>query len=177
MMEEDRGKGVRNMGWGIVGYHRGRGSMGHCAEVYDAELVGLTQATKAATEYTRTHEQVRHIHIFADNTAAVTSIYEPKPTPGQQQMVRTMHMVDEFLHQDEERTFSIEWCPGHKDVEGNEHADEEAKRGADIWTRDFMTMTNAKRTTKEEALEQWRGDWQKASTAGGFSIANRMPPR
>lgn len=183
MREEGTDKAVRNTGWGIVGYHwgreifSGRGGMGHKAEVYDAELVGLTQATKAATEYTRWHEQVRHVHVFADNTAAVTSIYEPKPTPGQLQMVRTTHMVDDFLNRDEGRTFSIEWCPGHKDVEGNERADEEAKLGSEAWSQDFTTMTNAKRSTKESALEEWRKDWQRASTTGGFSIANRMKPR
>ncbi|KNZ73242.1 hypothetical protein J132_08010 [Termitomyces sp. J132] len=127
--------------------------------------------------YTRQHRRVKHVHIFADNTAAVTSAYEPKPTPGQQQMISITHSVDKYLEESDERTISIEWCPGHEDVEGNEQADAEAKKGAEIQTQDYVMMTNAKRRAKERALEGWRNEWQKTPPTGGFAVANRLPPR
>ena len=86
-----------------MGYRRGeeiftdRGGLGQKAEVYDAELVGIAQAAKNAIRYADRHRQVKHIHIFADNTSAVTSAYEPKPKPGQKQMCQITHLVDGFL--------------------------------------------------------------------------------
>ncbi|KAH0590560.1 hypothetical protein H2248_000701 [Termitomyces sp. 'cryptogamus'] len=46
-------------------------------------MMGLTEAAKAATEYTKTHPQIKSVHIFTDNTAAVSSIYchDPSPEP------------------------------------------------------------------------------------------------
>ncbi|KNZ73023.1 hypothetical protein J132_01408 [Termitomyces sp. J132] len=170
-------------GWGVVGYHKGRevftvrGCMGHKAEVYDAELTGLEKATTLATEYAKRHRQVKHIHVHADNTAAVTSAYELKPAPGQLQMFNITHTVDKFLEENDERTISIEWCPGHEDIKGNERADAEAKAGTELRAQDHTTLTNAKRGVKERALEKWREEWQKTPPAGGFAIANRLPPR
>ena len=136
-MQEDEEK-IRITRWGIVRYYlraeifAERGGLGQLAKVYDAELTGLAKAAKAATSYMARHGQVKHIHIYADNTAAVTSAYELKPRPGQLQMTRVTRAVDNFLKDDMERTFSIEWCPSHEDVIGNERADEEAKVGAEL---------------------------------------------
>ncbi|KAG5725035.1 putative 115 kDa protein in type-1 retrotransposable element [Termitomyces sp. T112] len=103
MREDDMGGNTKIVRWGIVGYHKGRevfsdrGGLGSNAEVYDTELVGIAQATKAATNYAKRKQQVRHVRLFADNTAAVTLAYRPKPTPGQLQMVKITHQVNTFL--------------------------------------------------------------------------------
>lgn len=60
-----------------------RGGLGCHAKVYNVELMGIAKAMKSATEFADRHEQVKHIHIYADNTAAVTSAYEPKLKLGQ----------------------------------------------------------------------------------------------
>lgn len=151
--------------------------MGYHAEVYDTELTGIARAMKSATEFADKHEQVKHIRIYADNTAAVTSAYEPKPKPGQLQMVRVTRAVDSFLEGDRERTVSIEWCPGHEDVAGNERADEEAKAGTEMWSQEYTTITNAKRRTKEKALEKWEREWKRTPPSGEFAVANRLKPR
>lgn len=114
---------------------------------------------------------------FADNTAAVTTVYELKLRPGQKQMIRTTYVVDEYLDGDGERMLSIKWCPGHKDVEGNERADEKAKAGSELWAQDHSTMTNARRRTKEKALKTWQDEWKRTPATGGFTVANRMQPR
>ncbi|KNZ73644.1 hypothetical protein J132_10500, partial [Termitomyces sp. J132] len=150
---------------------------GSNAEVYDTELVGIAQATKAATNYAKRKRQVRHVQIFADNMAAVTLAYRPKPMPGQLQMVKITHQVDTFLGEREDRSIGIEWCPGHEKVKGNEHADEEAKKGAELWAQDHTTLTNAKRKSREKALKKWRSEWKKTLPTGGFAIANRLCPR
>ena len=181
--EDTRGEEGKVVGWGIVGYRRGeeiftdRGGLGQKAEVYDAELVGIAQAAKNAIRYADRHRQVKHIHIFADNTSAVTSAYEPKPKPGQKQMCQITHLADGFLGGCAERTMSIEWCPGHEKVRGNKRADEEAKRGTELWTRDYTTLTNAKRNVKDKALKEWTNEWKRTPPMGGFAVANRMHPK
>ncbi|KAG5734856.1 putative 115 kDa protein in type-1 retrotransposable element [Termitomyces sp. T112] len=183
MREDDMGGNTKIVGWGIVGYHKGcevfldRGGLGSNAEVYDTELVGIAQATKAATNYAKRKRQVRHVRIFADNMAAVTLAYGPKPMPGQLQMVKITHQVDTFLGEHEDRSIGIEWCPGHEKVKGNEHADEEAKKGAELWAQDHTTLTNAKRKSREKALKKWRSEWKKTLPTGDFAIANRLCPR
>ncbi|KNZ79147.1 hypothetical protein J132_01196 [Termitomyces sp. J132] len=132
------------------------GSLGRKAEVYDTELTGIARAMKAAREYADHNRRVKHVHIYADNTAAVTSVYKPKPKPGQLQMIRTTRAVDSFLEQDGERMVNIEWCPGHEEVIGNERADEEAKAEAEI---------------------RWVREWRRSPPSGGFAIANRLEPR
>ncbi|KAH0584828.1 hypothetical protein H2248_012623 [Termitomyces sp. 'cryptogamus'] len=183
MREEDDNWESKIVGWGMVGYHQGReifsgrGGLSHHAEVYDAELVGIAQAIKAATKYAMRHTKVKHIHVFADNTAAVTSAYGPKPALGQTQMLSVTHYIDRFLDRQGDRTVNIGWCPGHQEVKGNKRADGEAKRGAEKWSTDYTTMTNPKRRMKEKALKIWREDWKKKTPTGGFAIANRLEPR
>ncbi|KNZ81045.1 hypothetical protein J132_03034 [Termitomyces sp. J132] len=126
----------KDTGWGLVSYHKDRevitrrGGLGQKAEVYDAELVGLTYAAVEAVKYTKSHEVIKHIHLYADNSAAVTNVYEPKEQPGQQVMEKFTSLINNFLDGDPERTVHVECCPGHTEVPGNERADEEAKEGA-----------------------------------------------
>ncbi|KNZ73219.1 hypothetical protein J132_00608 [Termitomyces sp. J132] len=121
-----------------------RGGLGSQVEVYDAELTGIA---RAAMRYVRGRNEIRHIHIFADNTAAITSAYEPKPKPGQSNMVKITHIIDRYLEEGIDRMFGVEWCLGHKEVIGNEWADKEAKEGKELWMPNYTTLTNAKRRT------------------------------
>ncbi|KAF5374701.1 hypothetical protein D9615_009019 [Tricholomella constricta] len=172
----------KNTGWGIVGFRGGReviirrGGLGHTAEVYDAELTGLVVAATEATKYTHHHPTVKNIYIYADNAAAVTSIFEPKSAPGQFNMVTFNKTIVEFLNRSPEHKVHIEWCPGHTDVKGNERADEEAKAGATMWQEKFVTLTHAMRKSKEEILTRWTESWKRTPPSGGFGIANQFPP-
>ncbi|GLB33390.1 hypothetical protein LshimejAT787_0102740 [Lyophyllum shimeji] len=87
-MRDDEDSNRKNVGWGVVGYHNNRevivrrGGMGHTAEIYDAELTGLVTAAKEGTAFARYYPEVTHLHIFADNTAAVTAAFELKSAPA-----------------------------------------------------------------------------------------------
>ncbi|KAF5379687.1 hypothetical protein D9615_005656 [Tricholomella constricta] len=180
MLDETNNK--KNVGWGVVGYHNSRevitrrGGMGHTAEVYDAELTGLVVAAQEAIRHTQHNPVIKHVHIFADNTAAVTSVFEPKTAPGQYNMRTFNKIVTEFLDKDPTHTVIVEWCPGHTDVKGNERADAEAKAGALLWQTRFVTMTHAMRTSKAKILTRWTDEWNRTPPTGGFGIANRFPP-
>lgn len=136
---EDKERPKRCVGYGVVGYHKGNehitriGPMGSKLEVYDAEMAGLVWAACDALQYAGEHPEVKHVHFFADNTAALRSIFDPKPTAGQVHAKRFRRYVEEFLARDPESTIDINWFPGHEDTKGNERADELAKATAEMW--------------------------------------------
>ncbi|KAF8177260.1 hypothetical protein K438DRAFT_1503005, partial [Mycena galopus ATCC 62051] len=82
---ENKRSGARSVGYSVVGYHGGRervsrlGPMGSKSEVYDAEMAGLAWAAHDALQYAEAHPEVKHFHFFADNTAALKAIFDPKP--------------------------------------------------------------------------------------------------
>ncbi|KAJ7637832.1 hypothetical protein B0H17DRAFT_894633, partial [Mycena rosella] len=53
--------------------------LGKRAEVYDAELMGLYLGACKAVALAEMNEDIAHILFFADNTAAITTIFDPKP--------------------------------------------------------------------------------------------------
>ncbi|KAF5377839.1 hypothetical protein D9615_006682 [Tricholomella constricta] len=172
----------KNVGWGVVGYHKDkeviarRGGLGHTAEVYDAELTGLVVAAKEATTYAQRHPRITNLHIYADNTAAVTSSFEPKTQPGQYNISAFNKTITDFLDRNQNHSVHVEWCPGHTDVKGNERADEEAKEGAILWQPRFVTLTHAMRSSKAQVLKKWNEEWKRTPPTGGFGIANQFPP-
>lgn len=54
-----------------------------------------------------------------------------------------------------DHTVEISWPPGHKDIIGNEHADGLAKEAAERWSQDYVSLTHAKRTTKNRLEKDW----------------------
>ncbi|KAJ3934196.1 MAG: hypothetical protein NXY57DRAFT_890636, partial [Lentinula lateritia] len=71
---------------------------------------------------------VHHILIFADNSSAITTIYDQKPVAACQSYAqRFRRSIEKFLESDQRNTVEIAWCPGHEKIEGNERADGLAK--------------------------------------------------
>ncbi|KAI4293606.1 hypothetical protein K525DRAFT_214464, partial [Schizophyllum commune Loenen D] len=84
-------------------------------------------AAQFATNYIRENPQIRHLHFFADNTAAIGTIFDPRPHAGQRYSRVFHEKICKALDNHEHLTVEIEWCPGHKDIPGNERADQLAK--------------------------------------------------
>ncbi|KAE9389268.1 hypothetical protein BT96DRAFT_946996 [Gymnopus androsaceus JB14] len=74
-------------GFGFVGYWAGREvftrleGMEAMAKVYDAELAGLALGAAKAISYAEQHKEIKNLHLFADNSSAITTIYDQKPIP------------------------------------------------------------------------------------------------
>jgi hypothetical protein len=61
----------------------GSAGLDSAAEVYDGEMEALALAAGRVERLTKDNEAVRHLHFFADNTAAIATICDPKPRAGQ----------------------------------------------------------------------------------------------
>ena len=108
-------------------------SMSPRAEVFDAEMAGLAWAARDATAYLKEHHdiRIRHLHFFADNTSAVSAIFEVKTTTAQGYSHTFRELATAFLDAHPENTVTVEWTPGYKGITGNEMADELAKEAAE----------------------------------------------
>ena len=97
------------------------------AEVYDAEIAALAYAGGKAHIFSRGKPEIKHWHFFAVNSAAVESITNTSPRPGQAYYAEFTKQITEFLEADHEHTVEITWVHSHVGIEGNERADELAK--------------------------------------------------
>ncbi len=68
-----------------------------------------------------------NVYIFTDNQSAIQTIESPKQQSGQYIIELILNAIDKIHECKPTCDIHIEWVPGHKDIEGNEHADQAAK--------------------------------------------------
>jgi ribonuclease HI len=105
------------------------GSQAHF-NIFAAELEGFNLAVK---QWYSSRREYPACHIFADSQAACkalgTTTY-PGRQSGQYLIKEILDHLDRTVHHHPRRKLSISWIPGHKDIDGNEQADEAAKDAA-----------------------------------------------
>ncbi len=176
-------RGKRRVGAGIVGFRDGTAAfelnmgLGEKAEVYDGEMAAPAMGATKATNHAKEDGDVKHLHFFADNTSAIEAIFDPTPRTGQTYAIVFHRRIRQFLDSDPSHTVEVAWCPGHKDIQGNERADYLAKRGAERST-DAMgrTRANARREAKAKTAVEWKKIWEASPKHGRYATANRFPP-
>jgi hypothetical protein len=85
---------------------------------------------------------IRSAFIYINNRASIAATQLTKPSPG--------HYIFDKLHKNVialqkkhlGMKIKIKWVPGHKGVEGNERADEEAKKGITMGSSDKRKLPN-----------------------------------
>jgi ribonuclease HI len=156
------------LGAGVVAYHLEREAfkcrigLGTQAEVYDAEMAGLARAAQESIRFAAEHN-VQHIHIFTDNTGALFAAPEPTMRVCQQHAIDVRKAFENFLDNDETRTFELAWSPGHKGIRGNERADTIAKRATAIPVADSRTLTHQKRIYRQRSMAEWQAVWDRTA--------------
>ncbi|KAJ3562483.1 hypothetical protein NP233_g9541 [Leucocoprinus birnbaumii] len=144
-------------------FHRKIG-LGGKAEVYDAELTGMAMGLKAAISKANENPEIRHIHIYADNVSAIGTIHDPKPRQGQLLALSFYNDMHKWLDAHPENQLSIEWCPGHTDIPGNDRADALAKEAISLASSSDPTTTYNLRRAREIVTTSWRRIWKDAGS-------------
>lgn len=150
------------------------------SEVYDAEMTALAWAAQNVDTYIREKENasIRHLRFFADNTAAISVIFEAKMGPSQGDSRIFREIVTRFLEADPNHTVNIEWTPGHKGIIENEIADQLAKDTIELDAGNARaTRSNALQRAKERSLQAWVREWKETRPTGRFATANKLPPK
>ena len=143
--------------------------------VFEAEVVGLILAAHLLNT---SHEATFPAVILADNQAAIQAGEHPAARSGHylclhfRTTLRTLLAANKITRQD----ITVQWIAGHRDVEGNEDADREARRAA-LKANDTSPKTDlpkclhkklpigasaVKQKNKAELMALWKRQWSKS---------------
>lgn len=160
--------------------------MGDTSEVYDAELMALVLGMHKAvaqakgTETDTSVDPIRHIHIFADNDAAVGRIVEQSALGGQIRAALFWELSKDFLDTHPENTIEVAWIPGHHGIRWNEVVDEAAKEATSEPCKTIPSIINARRRTRTTISIARKESWVTSKEEPGSSLfadVDFLPPK
>ncbi|GAA5991868.1 hypothetical protein JCM11641_003654 [Rhodosporidiobolus odoratus] len=105
-------------------------SLGVLQGVYQAELEGLRLAISLLPSLIRP-SSISHAHFFADNSSAVSLPFDPRPSSAQYIRLDIRQLLLQLQQSHPKLSISLHWIAGHQGCEGNEMADEMAKRASE----------------------------------------------
>ncbi|KZT64189.1 hypothetical protein DAEQUDRAFT_679008 [Daedalea quercina L-15889] len=142
-------------------------------------MAGLSWAARDVTAYTTAHPEltIRHLYFFADNTSAISTIFETRTSTAQGYSRTFRELIIQYLDAHQDNKVTVEWTPGHEGITGNELADQLAKDAADLAPpHKLASRASARRRAKERAHKAWIDEWKNSPPGGRFATANRLPP-
>src|SRR5258708_39515083 len=155
----------RRSRYGVIGYAQGcevfrQGKvLGEHTEVYDTEMAGLRAAAEETRRYILdewTETKPERIIFYADNSAAITKIFEGTHGKVQQHSKAFRRAIGTILRTNTKTKIAISWCPGHSSIIGNEEADKLAKSALllNLMNPNYRTQAFVGALHKRELLEE-----------------------
>src|SRR2546423_4652065 len=116
----------------------------------------------AITMYEEKINEYTNVYIFMDNQSTIQTVEAPTQQSGQHIITEILDIIDRIHEVKPECNIHIEWIPGHKDVEGNEKADQAAKAAAvSDTTRPTARMKAAQSSSIQSmAKANWETEWK-----------------
>ncbi|KAE8243901.1 hypothetical protein A4X13_0g6897 [Tilletia indica] len=122
--------------------------------------------------------------VFIDSQAALRALRQSprKNSSSGSLLALARREIIRWLEADAARSLHLAWVPGHKNIEGNDYADEMAKKGssalrADIRVgRRWTSLAKAKRRAKEQMLRRWKSEWSANDRHGEYRRLRTQPP-
>ncbi len=144
-------------GYGYAVFHCGRlidwgsGQLGK-REVFDAEIHGALAGLKAAMQR---NCHLEPITVCMDNTSVIDCIGATAADSSQACFREFQKIGDKHPY-----LISVRWSPGHTGIFGNELADQLAKLGATLPTKEHLpSVSYRKRQTKKQTAADYRAWW------------------
>jgi hypothetical protein len=147
--------------------------------VFDAEALGALQGLRKALTLPE-YYGLQQITVCLDNTAAIWCLRGNPSLSGQQVFTAFHDIADAEM-------INVKWSPGHVDIEGNEEADKQAKRGAESTDVDEDSGPTAagirsigKKLLKLAAINAWTSARTRLSRhyrkyCSDFTTSNKCP--
>ena len=153
------GSGMDNkIGAAAVLYRNGRlklklhfqlGSQQHHM-VYEGEGIGAILGAKlVAREW-----GARSVIFYIDNLAVIQATQLTKPTPGHHIIDALHRHINTLKARNHDLRFTFKWIPGHRGVEGNEKADEQAKKAITEGSSSAQNLPKMLRDTLQHSKHQ-----------------------
>ena len=116
----------------------------------------------AATLFEEKVNNHSNAFIFTDNQSAIQAIESPNRQSGQYIVKEILDTIDRIHEVNPACAIHIEWVPGHKNIEGNEHADQAAKEAA---TPSTIPPTTKMKSAQNRAIQamvktRWETEWK-----------------
>jgi len=128
--------------------------------VYAAELMAIQMAVSLFEEKI---EEYSNIYIFTDNQSAIQTIESPKRQSGQYIIKGILDIIDRTYAIKPTCNIHIEWVPGHKNIDGNEQADQAAKAAAtpnNTVISNIRMRSAQKRSIQTMMKTKWETEWK-----------------
>ena len=164
-----------------MGYHgtqetfHGSKSLGPHMEIYDTEATTINSALSSTIAHVVEHN-ITHIHIFADNQAAVQTAFDIVPGLSQHTNLHTRSLIISFLESSNQHHIEIAWAPGHKNIVGNERADALVKVAMEVMIdTPPISLSHKKAQSRQHLITSWTMEWCKQlQRPSSFLQANRF---
>jgi ribonuclease HI len=141
--------------------------------VYGAELQGALLAVNLTYRY---YTQFRQSFIFIDNQATIKSVDCPQRKSGQT-IINEIYQIGNAIMQDDPHfLIHIQWVPGHKNILGNEQADNIARAAAALATDEPSNLQSLKAAVsnniRKDIHKTWHSHWKTSRTK--YTNANQL---